>query len=219
MTSVSVYTSCHPKFRSGLVSNVHTTNQNLVFVMVTNNFIYLSVTSGPVSGRHTMSVHEGRGPQDGIYVLGRVAQVHINSAPKTRHTGVSSVRSPEEHILNEGGNSSAGGVGLQAQTVNGATVISGTAKPNAQNELQDTEDYFIHQDCISLSKIEAALAEVSERLPLYFTMFTAKHEGWDVHRLSQFPTYVQSLRAEFHSGERVQAAVDAAEDLNYPKCF
>ena len=76
--------------------------------MVTNNFIYLSVTSGPVSGRHTMSVHEGRGPQDGIYVLGRVAQVHINSALKTRHTCVFPVRSPEEHILNERGTRKSG---------------------------------------------------------------------------------------------------------------
>ena len=126
-----------------------------------------------------MSVHEGRGSQDGIYVLGRVAQVHINSAPKTKHTCVSPVRSPEEHILNERGNSKAGGVGLQAQTVNSETVktvISVTAKPNAQNELQDTEDFFIHQDCISLSKIEAALAEVNERrLSMKVGLYTGCH--------------------------------------------
>ena len=190
----------------------------LSFVLVTNNFVYLSVVSGPVWDHRTMPVvQEGQGPKDGIYVSGSVAEGHKNNAPNARATCGSSKGVHKELISNEGGNRKIGMLKEpQTQTVNAEADKPVLAHQNVNSGMQDPDEYYVHQDCISLIDIESAMSEITDRLQLYGTLFTSKRGKWPVHKLSQFPTYVQSLRAEFHLGERVQAAVDAASDFELP---
>ena len=59
-------------------------------------------------GRHTMSVQEGQGPKDKIYVSESVARVQINNAPIARATCVYSTCAHYALILNEWGTRKTG---------------------------------------------------------------------------------------------------------------
>ena len=180
----------------------------------------MSVTSGPLYGRHTVSVRVEQILKNTTRLPKGAAQVQLNSAPNASYTGVSSVLAQEERILNERNTSSKGILReTQAQIIEVGAKNAAAVSSNEENMGQVPEDYFVHQECISLTDIKAAMADVETRLPLYCTMLTSKLDGWPVHKLSQFPAYVQSLRTEFLLGERVQAAVDAAKDFELPHEF
>ena len=59
-------------------------------------------------GRLTMSVQEGQGPKDKIYVSESVARVKINNAPIARATCGSPICAHIAHILNERGTRKSG---------------------------------------------------------------------------------------------------------------